>query len=191
MNVRIKSILKYSGVFFLGLIVGAFLLETLEIHLRPSYRDLLIRTDLKTEQEFLASRALRANKPLDVAFHRWAVVNAESEVGFRIFQINYNEIDSSPYLYPLGMLALKSMASTTNIERGRKIEEGIDRGKLAVALEKLGRMKEAEDQWQQAQILTHNPTMKATKAFINVLLEQEKSDLHLKAEDKILGPQKK
>lgn len=191
MNERLKAFLKYAGVFLLGLLIGAFLLETLEIYLRPSYRDLIIRTHLKTEQEFLASRAARENKPLDAAFHRWVVVNAESDEGFRVFQINNKELDDNPYLYPLGMLALKSMASSTNVERGKEIEEGIDRGKFADALEKLGRTKEAEDQWQQAQILTHNPSTKATQALVKALLEQEKTDLHLKAEDKILGPQKK
>ena len=69
------------------------------------------------------------------------------------------------------MLALKSMASSTNIERGKKIEEGIDRGKLAVALENWNEKKEAQDQWRKAQILTHNSTIEATKAFIHALLE--------------------
>lgn len=190
MKDRIKTTLKYGGIFLLGLFVGAFLLETLEIYLRPSYRDLIIRTDLKVEQEFLSSRATRANKSLDVAFHRWAVVNAQSEDGFRVLQIKHKDHDSNPYLYPLGMLALKSMASSTNFKRGKKVEEGIDRGKLAVALEQLGRKKEAEDQWQQALILTHNPTVQATKAFVHALLEQEKSEIHLKAEDKILEREK-
>jgi hypothetical protein len=191
MNDRIKKALKYGSVFLLGLFVGAFLLETLEIYLRPSYRDLIIRTDMKTEQEFLSSRAARANRPLDAAFHRWAVVNAESDDGFRILNINYKDYDSSPYLYPLGMLAIKSMTSSTNYERGKKIQEGIDRGKLAVALKQLGRKKEAEEQWQQAKILTHNPTIEATKTFVQALLKQEKSEIYLKAEDKILGPEKK
>jgi len=41
MNERLKSTLKYAGVFLIGLFIGAFLLETLEIYLRSSYRDLV------------------------------------------------------------------------------------------------------------------------------------------------------
>jgi hypothetical protein len=191
MNERIKSTLKYAGVFLLGLVIGAFLLETLEIYLRPSYRDLIVRVHLKTEQDFLASRATRENRLLDAAFHRWVVVNAESEKGFRVFRRNNAELDDSSYLYPLGMLVLKSMASGTNIERGQKISEGIDRGKFAVALESLGRTKEAEEQWRQAQELNRYTTLKATKDLIYKLLEQEKTDIYLKAEDKVLGTQNK
>jgi hypothetical protein len=191
MNERIKSTLKYAGVFLLGLLVGAFLLETLEIYLRPSYRDLIVRVHLKTEQDFLAARATRENRLVEAAFHRWAVVNSESEKGFRVFRRNNAELDDNPYLYPLGMLVLKSMASGTNIERGQRISEGIDRGKLAVALESLGRTKEAEEQWRQAQELNRYTTLKATKDLIYKLLEQEKTDIYLKAEDKVLGTQNK
>jgi len=191
MNERLTSSLKYAGIFFLGLIIGAFLLESLEIHLRPSYRDLIIRTHLKTEQEFLAQRAARENRSLEAAFHRWVVVNAESEEGFRVFRQNNDELDASPYLHTLSMIVLKSMASGTNIERGKKISEGIDRGKLAAALEAMGRKKEAEEQWRQAQLLTRYSTMKATKDLVYKLLEQEKTDIFLKAADKTLGTQNK
>lgn len=191
MNERLTSSLKFAGVFFLGLIIGAFLLESLEIHLRPSYRELIIRTHLKTEQEFLAQRAVRENRHLEAAFHRWVVVNSASEDGFRVFRQNNEELDANPYLYPLTMLVLKSMASGTTIEMGRKIAEGIDRGKLAAALETLGRKREAQKQWRQAQLLTHYPTIKATKDCIHKLLEQEKTDIFLKAEDKVLGTQNK
>ncbi len=191
MNDRLKSALKYTGIFSLGLIMGSFLLESIEIHLRPSYRDLIIRTNIKTEQEFLASRAARENQPLEAAFHRWAVVNTESEEGFRALRRDNTELDDRSYLYPLSMLVLKSMSSGTNIERGNEIAEGIDRGKLAVALETLGRQNEAEEQWRQAQLLTRYMTMKGTKDLVYKLLEQEKTDIYLKAEDKVLGTQNK
>lgn len=190
MNERLKSILKYSAVFLLGLLIGAFLLETFEMYLRPSYRDLIIRTHLKTEQEFLASRAARENRHLEAAFHRWAVVNAESEEGFRVFQKHGVELDDQPYLYPFDMYILKWISSGDNIKRGGKIVEGYDRGKFAVALEGFGQKKEAEKQWQLAQELMHRKTIKETKDAVYAMLEQEQSDIHLKAENKILGPKK-
>jgi hypothetical protein len=188
MNERLKSVLKYTTVFLIGLLVGAFLLESLELYVRPTYRH-LIRIYLKTEQEFLASRKARDNKLVESAFHRWVVVNAESDDGFRVFRDTDNDIGEKSYLYPFQLLGLKWMSSQDNIEKGKKIAEGIDRGKLAFALETLGQKKEAENQWQQSHRLTHHATMKATKDFVYSLLEQEKSDLYLRAEDKVLGKQ--
>ncbi len=189
MKERSRSLLKYTGVFLLGLLVGAFLLETLEIHLRPAYRDLVIRSYLKTEQEFLASRAAREKRSLDAAFHRWAVVNTETENGFRVLRPQDNDIDSQPYLYPLGVLGLKWMSLDENARRGAKIAEGFDRGKLAASLDVLGQTKEAERQWQLAQDMIHRKTIKETKDAVYSMLEQENSALFLKAEDKILGTQ--
>lgn len=186
MNARLKFTLKYTGVFFLGLLVGAFLLETLEIYLRPAYRDLAIRSYLKAEQEFSASRAVREKRLLDAAFHRWTVVNAETANGFRVLRAQKNEIDSQPYFYPIAMLGLKWMSSA-NLERGAKVVEGIDRGKLAAALDALGQTKEAEKQWQLAQVLIQRKTIKETKETVYSMLEQENSAAYRKAEDKILG----
>ncbi len=191
MNDHSKSILKYLGVFLLGLIIGAFLLETLEIHLRPSYRDLVLRNHLKTEQEFLAMRATRESRLLEATFHRWAVVNAESVDGFHVFQAHSVELDDAPYSYLYVMYILKWMSSGENIKRGEKIAEGFDRGKLAAALEALGQKKEADNQWQRTQVLIHRKTMKETKEAIYSMLEHEKSDLYRKAEDKVLGAQYK
>ncbi len=191
MNDRLKSFLKYLGVFLLGLIIGVFLIETLEVYLRPSYRDLVLRNHLKTEQEFSAMRAARENKRLDAAFHRWAVVNAESDDGFQVFQPHSLDLDGTPYSYLYVMYVLKWMSSGENIKRGEMIAQGLDRGKLAAALESLGQKKEADDQWQRAQALMHRKTLKETKEAIYSMLENEKSDLYRKAEDNVLGPQKK
>jgi len=191
MKPRLVSIVKYTVVFILGFILGVFLLETLEMYLRPAYRDLIIRSHLKAEQEFSASRAERENRPLDVVFHRWAVVNTEADNGFRVLRPLENEIDGPPYLYPFSMLGLKwmfsGMFSDEKYKIGLKISEGIDRGKLAAALDALGQKKEAKIQWFHAQKLMHYATIKDTKKFIYSMLQQEKSDLHLKAEEKVLG----
>lgn len=186
MKERFKPILKYTGVFLLGVIVGAVLLETLENYLRPAYRDLIIRSHLKTEQEFLASRATRENRKIDAAFHRWVVVNAESDTGFRVFRVPNSKLDDNQYLYPLAMLWLKSMALDENYVKGKRIVEGYDRGKLAVALEIVGQKNEAESQWRLAQALMNRKTIQETKTTVRSMLKLEKSDLHLQAEKKVL-----
>ncbi len=189
MNRRLKSVSKYIAIFLAGMILGAFLLESLEIYVRPTYRD-LVRVYFKTEQDFLAARKARNNKLLESAFHRWAVVNAESVDGFSVFQNVNRDLDEKSYLYPFQLLGLKWISSQ-DLEKGKRIAEGLDRGKFAFALDALGRKKEAEDQWQQSYILSHNATMKATKDLVHSLIERENSDTHLKAEEKVLGVQKK
>ena len=191
MNERVKSIFKYSGVFILGLVVGAFLLESLEIYLRPIYRDIIIRSHFKTEQEFLAFRAARANRPAEVAFHRWAVVNAESDKGFGFLRLRGDDLDCKPYTYPFALPVLKWMSSDEKIKKGAKVVEGLDRGKLAVALEEIGRKEEADEQWRLAQVLLQRPTIEATKGTVQRLLKSESEPLHKQAEDAVLGPEKK
>jgi hypothetical protein len=191
MNDRLKSRIKYFGVFMLGLFVGAFLLESLEIYNRPIYRDIIIRSHLKAEQEFLASRATRANRPTEAAFHRWTVVNAETENGFGFLRLRGDDLDGKPYLSPFALPVLKWMSSDEKIKRGAKIVEGLDRGKLAAALEGLGSKEEADEQWRLAQQLMHRPTIEATKESVQRLLKSESEPLHRQAEDAVLGPEQK
>jgi len=186
MSIKLKLILKYCAVFIIGLLVGAFLIEALEIHLRPAYRNLIIRTHFKVEQEFLASRALRERRSLDVAFHRWAVVNAETNAGFRIFQEHDARLDSQQYSYLFALFGLKWMSLDENFKKGKKIVEGYDRGKLAVALEDLGQRSEARKQWKLAQSLLSYKSLQETKKSVYSMLELEKSELYKKAERTVL-----
>ena len=190
MNPKVKSGMKYTAVFLVGIIVGAFLIESLEIKVRPFYKDMIL-TELKIEQGFRASRAARENRPFVAAFHRWAAVNAESDDGFRISRPENNELNGSSYFFPFQLHVLKMIQSPEGIQKGKKIVEGIDRGKLAVAFETLGQTEEAEKQWQLAHQLMQRPTMEATKKSIYTLLGKETEDLQKKAEDAVLGPQKK
>jgi hypothetical protein len=73
------------------------------------------------------------------------------------------------------------------MEKGGYIIEGIDRGNLAVALEADGDNAEATRQWDQAQKLLRKKSIEDTRNLILNLLEQEKTELHLQAEEKILG----
>lgn len=105
MNARIKSGMKYIMAFLVGVIVGAFLLESLEIHVRPVYRDLMA-TQLKTEQDYMASRAARENKLFAAAFHRWVAANAGSEDGFPIFRTRNSDANDDSYFLPFALFVL-------------------------------------------------------------------------------------
>lgn len=67
------------------------------------------------------------------------------------------------------------------------MNEGVDRGKLAMALESVGDKREAEKQWKLAQTLLKRKTLDETRQLVAGLIEQEKSGSHLKAERAVLG----
>jgi hypothetical protein len=54
------------------------------------------------------------------------------------------------------MLIIKAIASKMGEGKKRieKVIEGVDRGKLAAALESIGEKEEADKQWENARILT-------------------------------------
>lgn len=187
MRQKIIKILKISGIFIGGIIIGAVLMNLFHMYVRSTYRE-TIRIDLKTEQEFLASRAARQGDKVRTVSHRWNVVDAEAEDGFRAFQkIRNQDIDSS-FLFPFYMCVLKWMSSgIEGQQKGRKISEGIDRGRLALALEAIGASQEAARQWKIARaMITKKRSIEDTRRLILKLREQENSDIYLQAERAIL-----
>jgi hypothetical protein len=180
--------LKICGIFIGGIIVGAILMNLLDMYVRPAYRE-VIRIDLKTEQEFLASRAIRQGDKVRALSHRWNVVDAESKDGFRAFRKERNSDIDSEFLFPFGMIVLKAMMhyKEDNLKKGAQIVEGINRGKLAHALESIGAREEAYKQWEMARILTNKKSIEDTRKFILKLQEQDNTDLHRQAEKAVLG----
>ena len=169
-----------------GIITGAIIMNLLDMYLRPMYRE-TIRIDLKTEQEFLASRTARQGDKVRAVSHRWNVVDAEAEDGFRAFRkIENKNIDSS-FLFPFQMYILKEISSDIESQqKGRRIAEGIDRGQLALALEKIGASQEANRQWEIARVMTKKNSIEDIRRFILKLQEQENTDVHLQAEKSVL-----
>lgn len=182
-----KKIIKIGGIFLAGIIIGAALMNLLHMFVRPVFRQTM-QTELKVEQEFLASRAIRNDDKLQAVLHRWNVVDASSPEGFRVFRkdkCNHDIVSS--FFFPFYLFPLKMTASEEKkFERGGKIVEGIDRGKLAVALESIGQKKEADIQWEAATSLTGRKSIEETKKLVFSLLEQEKSDLYLETETAML-----
>ena len=187
MKHQVIRILKISGMFVGGIIIGAVLMNLLHMHVRSTYRE-TIRIDLKTEQEFLAGRATRQGHNLRALSHRWNVVDAEANDGFRAFRKERNRDIDSSFFFPFHMFILKAMKSPM---RGKQKEvdrfiEGMDRGKLATALESLGEKEEAVKQWDIARLLAKQKSVEDVRSRVLGSLEGEKTDLHLQAEKAIL-----
>ncbi|MCP3178341.1 hypothetical protein MJO47_14645 [Desulfuromonas sp. KJ2020] len=184
-----KRYMFWSLIFFFGFIAGALVTSLLEREVRPTFVK-LIRSGLKTEQEFLAAKAARENRKFEAVTHRWVAVNAESDDGFRIFRDDQTYYNDESIFFPFALLVFKNMNSTESVIKGQKIVEGIDRGKLAVALEEIGQNELAQKEWGKAQSLKNNQPIEDIKRSTYLLLEQEKSDLHLSAERAVLGNDK-
>jgi len=188
MKQKIIKALKISSIFMLGLIVGAVLMNLLHIYVRSTYRD-TIRIDLKQEQEFLAGRAARNGDKLRALSHQWNVVDAEAKDGFRAFRQDRNKETDSSFLFPFYMVVLKAMVQPKEgmQEKGARISEGIERGKLALALEAVGANEESNNQWEIARTLTKYKSNEEIRRLILKLKEQENTETYLQAEKTILG----
>ena len=187
MKQQIIRIVKMSGIFVGGIIIGAVLMNLLHMYVRSTYRE-TIRINLKTEQEFLSVRAARRGDNLRALSHRWNVVDAEARDGFRAFRKERNKDIDSSFLFPFHMLVLRAIQSPMKgkQEEVDKFIEGMDRGKLATALESLGEREEAAKQWDIARLLTRQKSIEDTRRRVLGWMESEKTDLHLQAEKAIL-----
>ncbi len=187
MKQQMIKLVKISGIFVGGLIIGAVLMNFLHMHVRSTYRE-TIRIDLRTEQEFLAARAARQGHNMRALSHRWNVVDAEAKDGFRMFREERNRDMDSSFFFPFHMLVFKAIRSPM---RGKQEEvdrfiEGMDRGKLAVVLESLSEKEEAARQWEIARVLTKQKSIEDIRRYVRRWLEVEKTDLYLQAERAIL-----
>ncbi len=180
--------MKIGGIFIGGLIVGAGLMNLLHMYVRSTYRE-TIRIDLNTEQKFMAGRAARQGDKLRALSHQWNVVDTEAKDGFRAFQKERNEEIDSSFFFPFYMVVLNAMVHPKEgmQEKGARISEGIERGKLALSLESVGANQEAEKQWEISRALTYKKSTEEIRKFILKLREQESSDTYLQAERAILG----
>jgi hypothetical protein len=183
---KFKKYIGWLAIFCLGFAVGAFAILHLEKKVRSTFVK-MIQSGLKVEQEFLGAKAARENRRFESAVHRWVAANAESENGFRIFDEEQKYYNDESIFFPFYLVVYEKMNSTENVQKGKLVVEGLDRGKLAVALEMIGEHALAEDQWQKAHLLMKRKSIEDTKKSIHNLLKQEETDLHLKAEEVVLG----
>ena len=181
-----KKVLTISGIFLSGVIVGAILMNLLDMYVRPVYRH-MIRTQIKTDQQFLASRATREGDKLDAAMHRWFVVEMDSE---RIRHGQSDHESDSSFLFPFYWISLRMEEDSRARKRPRnycRTIEGMDRAYLAAALEDINERQEASKQWAKAQTLLQERSVEDTRKLIFSLLEKEKTATYIQGEKMILG----
>jgi hypothetical protein len=179
--------LKIGGIFISGLIIGAILMNFLYMYVLPVYRD-TIRINFQSEQEFLSSRAFRQGKIVRALVHRWNVVDSEADDGIRAFNKKRNKDIDESFLFPLQMLELKSFTQSKDgaQEKGARIAEGIDRGRLALLLESIGSQDEADKQWEISRMMTNKASIGEIKKLIIKLQSIDNTEIYKQAEKAIL-----
>jgi hypothetical protein len=188
MKQRMTKALKIGGIFISGLLIGAILMNFFYMYVIPVYRE-TIRINFKTEQEFLSSRAFRQGEIVRALVHRWNVVNSEADDGFRAFNKKRNKDIDESFLFPFQMLALKSLMQTKDgvQEKGARIAEGIDRGRLALSLESIGAQKEADKQWEISRMMTDKESIEEIKRLIIKLQSIDNTEVYRQAEKAVLA----
>lgn len=173
--------------FALGVLVGASGILFLDMRVRATYRRLL-QSNFLTEQDLLAARTARQGDQLRSLVYRWNAVDASSEEGFRIFRAD-PEIDDGFFL-PFMLLGLRYIIAPADPSgRGARVAEGLERGKLARALEQIGASTTAEEQWRHAQDLLGRHTLEDVQRAVDGVLEIEQSDVAKQAEAVVLDRQ--
>jgi len=171
----------------MGVAVGAAGILFLDMRTRATYRAVL-QSKFLAEQEALARRTARQGDRLRSLVHRWNVVDASSEDGFRIFRAD-PEIDDGFFL-PVILLGLKHItASVDESGRGARVSEGLERGRLAAALEGVGAPTTADEQWRRAQDLLRRHSLEDVRRTVDGLLKIENSDVAKQAEAVVLDRQ--
>jgi hypothetical protein len=87
------------------------------------------------------------------------------------------------------MLALKSIMQTKDgvQEKGARIAEGIDRGRLALSLESIGAQKEADKQWEISRMMTDKESIKEIRRLIIKLQSIDNTEVYRQAEKAVLA----
>ena len=181
-----KKILIVSSIFLLGFLTGELEINLIEMKARGVYRE-VIRVILQTDQEALASRAAREGHRLRSLVHRWNSVYAASPSpdGFSVFRKEWKDLDRD-FWFPFTAHVLELISRPLPVSKGSQLSEGILRGKLGATLESLGAEDLANEQWSRAKELLGKTSLVETRRLIEDMLENEKSDAHLRMEKTLL-----
>ncbi len=142
-----KKPLIMSGVFVVGFLLGCMLMGVMAMNAGRTFLR-MESANYRQEQELLGDQCLRHGNLTRAWLHYDNVVQILSAGDARAFNLRPTVW---PLSFPVTALILNKMECRTDSSgRGRALEEGISRGKLALALEKQGRSGEARLEYLRA-----------------------------------------
>ena len=132
-----KSIL----IFVIGFICGAIFLNLLCVNAISEHKNIM-RYSLAIEQEMLARRARREGNDMRALVHCWNTVDAVCEDGFHIFRSKSAQkggdepfFRGDGFFFPYQAIARRFMANMILSLDKKRMNEGMQRAQLALAME--------------------------------------------------------
>ena len=157
-----KSIL----IFVVGFICGAIFLNLLCMNAIIAHKNIM-RYNFSVEQEMLARRAQREGNDMRALVHCWNTVDAVCEDGFRIFRPKSTQkggdeplFRGDGFFFPYQAIAMRFMENMLLPLDKKRMNEGMQRAQLALAMEKVALEEAAQTQWQEAAVLSSNHAVK-------------------------------
>lgn len=164
--------LKKYIFFFIGFITGVITLGLINSSSYSVFTNNL-RIGFRANQNFLAIKATQNNDVIDEIVHRKNVVDSFSKNGGMIFD---DASEECGFWTPFQLIILDKLSSSMDNPKGAKVAEGLERGKLAYALEKAGLTVKADSEWNHARELSgysNNP--EEFRQLIKKLIDTEVS----------------
>ena len=157
-----KSIL----IFVIGFICGAIFLNLLCMNAIITHKTIM-RYNFSIEQEMLARRAQREGNNIRALVHCWNTVDAVCEDGFRIFRPKSTQkggdepfFRGDGFFFPYQAIAMRFMDTIFLPLDQKRMNEGMQRAQLALAMEEVALEEAAQTQWQEAAVLSSNHAVK-------------------------------
>ena len=157
-----KSIL----IFAVGFVCGAIFLNLLCMNAIIAHKNIM-RYNFSIEQEMLARRAQREGNDMRALVHCWNTVDAICEDGFRIFRSKSAQkgadgllFRGDGFFFPYQAIAMRFMENMILSLDKKRMNEGMQRAQLALAMEKVAVEEAAQTQWQEAAVLASDHTEK-------------------------------
>ena len=172
-------------IFLIGFFCGVLFLNLLCMNALRVQKN-IIKSELSAEQQMLAQRAERKGDYTRALIHRWNVVDLASPDGFRVFRDKKSKKDNLGFLFLFHAITLRQMEKRIDPRgKGRKINEGIERARLALTLEEAGMTEVAAEQWNKAAELT-SMKIEEVKKLVLDLRKEIYSGLYKEAENATL-----
>ncbi len=153
-------------IFIIGFICGAIFLNLLCMNAIIAHKNIM-RYNFSVEQEMLARRAQREGNDMRALVHCWNTVDAICEDGFRIFRSKSAQkgadgllFRGDGFFFPYQAIAMRFMENIILPLDKKRMNEGMQRAQLALAMEKVALEEAAQTQWQEAAVLSSNHAVK-------------------------------
>jgi hypothetical protein len=144
-----EKIKKYM-IFLVGFIAGMIVFGLINASSYSAFLNSL-RLNFRADQNFLAIKATQNNDVIDEVVHRKNIVDSFSKNSVTIFDDASEEYG---FWTPFQLIILDKLSSSMDSAKGAMVAEGLERGKLAYALEKAGLTLNAGSEWNLARELS-------------------------------------